>query len=62
MEESTVAENESLDLGSSNARRWDEVAADFRNGTPWEKIAPKITRKLHEALRKVFKQVEKNPI
>lgn len=57
-----MAENESLDLGSSNARRWDEVAEDFRNGTPWEKIAPKITRKLHEALRKVFKQLEKKGV
>ena len=57
-----MAENESLDLGSSTARRWDEVSEDFRNGTPWEKIAPKITRKLHEALRKVFKRLEQKGV
>ena len=57
-----MAENESLDLGSQNARRWDEIAEDFRNGTPWEKIAPKVTKKLHEALRKMFKQLEKKGV
>ena len=57
-----MAENESLDLGSQNARRWDEIAEDFRNGTPWEKIAPKVTKKLHEALRKLFKHLEKKGV
>jgi len=50
-----VAENESLDL--SNARRWDEVCNGIRDGMPWEKIAPKVSKKLHDALRKVFKQL-----
>ena len=57
-----MAENESLDLGSSNARRWDEVSQDIRNGTPWEKVAPKVTKKLHEALRKFFKQLAKKGV
>jgi hypothetical protein len=57
-----VAENESLDLGSPNARRWDEVFNGFRNGTPWEKIASKVSTKLHDALRKVFKQLAKKGV
>ncbi len=57
MEETAVAENESLDLGSHNARRWDEVYNGIRDGTPWEKVAPKVSKKLHDALRKVFKQL-----
>jgi hypothetical protein len=57
-----VAENESLDLGSPNARRWDDVFNGVRNGTPWEKIAPKVSKKLHDALRKVFKQLAKKGV
>jgi len=52
-----VAENESLDLGSPNARRWDEVFNAIRNGAAWETVAPKVSKKLHDALRKVFKQL-----
>jgi hypothetical protein len=55
MEEFAVAENESLGLGSHNARRWDEIYNGIRDGTPWEKIAPKVSKKLHEALRKWVK-------
>lgn len=62
LEEITVAENESLDLGSPNARRWDEIFNGIRNGTPWEKIAPKVSKKLHDALRKVFKQLAKKGV
>lgn len=52
-----MAENESLNLGSQDARRWDEVYNGIRDGTPWDKIAPKVSKKLHEAFRKVFKQL-----
>jgi len=57
-----VAENESLDLGSPIARRWDEVFNEIRNGKPWEKIAPKVSKKLHDALRKFFKQLAKKGV
>ncbi len=52
-----MAENESLDLGSQNARRWDEVYNGIRDGTPRAKIAPKVSKKLPAALRKVYRQL-----
>lgn len=57
-----MAENESLDLGSPNARRWDDIFNGIQNGTPWEKVAPKVSKKLHDALRKVFKQLAKKGV
>lgn len=57
-----MAENESLDLGSHNARCWDEVYNGIRDGTPCEKVAPKVSKKLHDALRKVFKQLAKKGV
>ena len=57
-EDIAVAENESLDLGNSrHSSRWDEICIGIRDGTPWDKIAPKVSKKLHDALRKVFKQL-----
>jgi hypothetical protein len=58
-----VAENESLDLGNSrHSSRWDEICTGIRDGTPWDKIAPKVSKKLHDALRKVFKQLAKKGV
>jgi hypothetical protein len=58
-----VAENESLDLGNSrHSSRWDEICIGIRDGTPWEKIAPKVSKKLYDALRKVFKQLAKKGV
>lgn len=51
-----MAENESLDLGNPNARRWDAVYDAIRKGQPCEKVAKQVRTKLHQGLRKALKQ------
>ncbi|MBI3411338.1 MAG: hypothetical protein HY040_23635 [Planctomycetes bacterium] len=58
-----MAENESLDLGNNrHSSRWDEIYTGIRDGTAWEKIARKVSKKLHDALRKFFKQLAKKGV
>lgn len=51
-----MAENESLDLGSAHARRWDVVFDAVRKGESCEKTAEQVNEKLREGLRKALKQ------
>ena len=39
-----MAENESLDLGSSYAKRWDAAFTAVQSGDPCEKVAPKVSK------------------
>jgi hypothetical protein len=58
-----VAENESLDLGNnSRSNRWYEIYEGIRNRTAWDKIAATVNKKLHDALRKAFKQLAKKGV
>jgi hypothetical protein len=51
-----MAENESLDLGSSYAQRWDAAFTAIQKGDPCEKVTSKIGKALYGGLRKAVKQ------
>lgn len=57
-----MAENESLDLGSSYAKRWDAAFTAVQNGDPCEKIASKVSKALYGAVRKALKQFQEHGI
>jgi hypothetical protein len=57
-----MAENESLDLGSSYAKRWDPAFTAFKNGDPCEKVASKISKALYGGLRKALKQFQEHEV
>ena len=52
-----MAENESLNLGKRNARRWDAVYDAVRKEQPSEKVAAQISTRLCQALRRALKQL-----
>lgn len=52
-----MAENESLDLGTRHARRWDAVYDAVRKGQPSERVAKQVGKKLCQSLRKAIKQL-----
>src|SRR4051812_21595834 len=54
-----MAENESLDLGSSYAKRWDAPLTSFQNGDPCEKVAAKFSKALYSGLRKALNPFRK---
>lgn len=47
-----MAENESLDLGSSYAKRWNAAFTAVQSGDPCEKVAPKVSKALYGGVRK----------
>jgi hypothetical protein len=51
-----MAENESLDLGSSYAKRWDAAFTAVQSGDLCEKVAPKVSKALYGGVRKALKQ------
>ncbi len=57
-----MAENESLDLGSSYAKRWDAAFTAAQNGDPCEKVAPKVSKALYDGVRKALKQFQEHGI
>jgi len=57
-----MAENESLDLSSPHARRWDAVRDAAGKGAPWERVASLASKKLYDALRRVVKQFKRNNV
>jgi hypothetical protein len=57
-----MAENESLDLGSSYAKRWDAASTAVQNGDPCEKVAPKVSRALYGGVRKALKQLQEHGV
>jgi queuosine biosynthesis protein QueC len=57
-----MAENESLDLGSSGAQRWSLPLTAFQNGEPCEQIAPKYSKSLIGGLRKALKQFQERGV
>ena len=54
-----MAENESLDLGTRNARRWDKVHNAICEGESADKVARLAGKELYAALRRVLKQLAK---
>lgn len=54
-----MAENESLDLKSPHAQRWNAVRDIARKGGTCQKVVTITRKKLHEALRKVSKQFKR---
>lgn len=52
-----MAENESLDLGSPNGRRWHPVCQALREGRSPGQVAQEMRRALVRALRDVLKQL-----
>jgi hypothetical protein len=57
-----MAENESLDLGSSGAKRWESPFTSIQNRVPCEKIAPKISKALYGGIRKALKQFQEQGV
>jgi hypothetical protein len=57
-----MAENESLDLGSSYAKRWDVAFTAVQNGDPCEKVAPKVSEALYGGVRRALKQFQENGV
>jgi hypothetical protein len=57
-----MAENESLDLGSSYSKRWDAAFISFRNDDPCEKVAPKISKALYGGIRRALKRFEESGV
>lgn len=57
-----MAENESLDLGSPYAKRWDVVCDLVRKGASPEKVASKVEDALYKALRKALKQLREKGV
>jgi hypothetical protein len=58
-----MAENESLDLGSSYAKRWDLPFAAFQRGEACAKVvARKFAKALYSGLRAAFKQLSKQGV
>ena len=51
-----MAENESLDLGSSYAKRWEVAVTAVLNGDPCETLVPKVSKALYDGVRKALKQ------
>jgi hypothetical protein len=51
-----MAENESLDLKSPYAQRWNAVRDAARKGTSCQKVVSITRKKFYEALRKVIRQ------
>jgi hypothetical protein len=51
-----MAENESLDLGSSYAQRWNAPFTGVLNGDPAETVAPKVSKAIYGGVRKALKQ------
>src|SRR6266498_5474825 len=54
-----MAENESLDLGSSYAKRWDAAFTAIQNGDPCEKVASKVRKALYGGVRKALNSLQK---
>jgi hypothetical protein len=57
-----MAENESLDLGTSHAKRWDAVFNAVQYGESCEKITPKVCKALYGGLRRALKQFQEQGI
>lgn len=57
-----MAENESLDLGGSYAKRWDVVCEHVRKGASAEQIASKVEDALYAGLRKSLKQFQQKGV
>ena len=57
-----MAENESLDLGSSYAQRWNASFTSVQNGDPSEKVAPKVGKALYGGVRKALKQFQEHGV
>jgi hypothetical protein len=57
-----MAENESLDLGSSYAKRWDAAFTAVQNCDPCEKVAPKVSKALCGGLRRALKQFQEKGV
>jgi hypothetical protein len=57
-----MAENESLDLGSSYAKRWDAAFTAVQSGDLGEKVAPKVSKALYGGVRKALKQLQEHGV
>jgi hypothetical protein len=57
-----VAENESLDLGSSYGKRWTPALTAIRNGEPVEKVAPKFRKALIGEFSKALRDFQKEGV
>ncbi len=56
-----MAETESLDLGSSYAKRRDAAFNAVHNGDPCEKVAPKVSKALYGGVRRALKSPPTSP-
>ena len=57
-----MAENESLDLGSSYAQRWNPAFTSIQQGDPCEQTAPKVSKALYGGVRKAIKQFQEHGV
>lgn len=57
-----MAENESLDLSSPYAKRWDVPFNAVQNGDPSEKVAPKVSKALYGGVRRTLKQFREHGV
>jgi hypothetical protein len=57
-----MAENESLDIGSSYAKRWDAAFTAVQNGDPPREVALKVSKALYGGLRKALKQFQEKGV
>ncbi len=57
-----MAENESLDLGSSGAKRWEASFTAMQSRDPCEKVAPKISKALYSGIRKALKEFQEHGV
>jgi hypothetical protein len=57
-----MAENESLDLGLSYAKRWDAAFTAIQQGDPCEKVAPKVSKALYGGVRKALQQFQEHGV
>jgi hypothetical protein len=57
-----MAENESLDLGTAYAKRWDAGFTAIQHGEPCEKVVPKVCKALYAGIRKALKQFQERGV
>ena len=57
-----MAENESLDLSSSDAKRWHRVCQVMRCGRPLENVARRVEDALYGGYRAAVKQLDKRGV
>jgi hypothetical protein len=57
-----MAENESLDLGTAYAKRWDAVFAAVNKASPCGEVASKVSKALYSGVKKALEQFREHGV